>query len=235
MQDWIKSFFEITNPLIQFTLAGVGLWYCIETRKLRKESEKQTNNALMQKKLLITPYLLVGMIPGDNVLKQSQQQAAIQLAAIQLAGELGLDKEQMEKYIQERQGNSNKVSSNKLKIYVRNVTNKIAVSISVYLYDYTHKNFLKGSRSLQVLHENARSEILVHDEAILKEDFFEEIKDKYGVVKHQECLSKYEECKQHSSLIFVVFRDIEGNTNILIRPFKMVDEFPFHQNQYLIS
>ncbi|MDK6725565.1 hypothetical protein QP713_05065 [Neisseria mucosa] len=230
MQDWIKSFFEIANPLIQFTLAGVGLWYCIETRKLRKESEKQTNNALMQKKLLITPYLLVGMVPGNNVLKQLQQQAAIQLA-----GELGLDKEQMEKYIQERQGNSNKVSSNKLKIHVRNVTNKIAVSISVYLYDHTNKNFLKGSRSLQVLDENARSEILVHDKAILKEDFFEEIKDKYGVVKNQECLSKYEECKQHSSLIFVVFRDIEGNTNILIRPFKMVNEFPFHQNQYLIS
>lgn len=230
MQDWIKSFFEIANPLIQFTLAGVGLWYCIETRKLRKESEKQTNNALMQKKLLITPYLLVGMVPGNNVLKQLQQQAAIQLA-----GELGLDKEQMEKYIQERQGNSNKVSSNKLKIHVRNVTNKIAVSISVYLYDYTNKNFLKGSRSLQVLDENARSEILVHDKAILKEDFFEEIKDKYGVVKNQECLSKYEECKQHSSLIFVVFRDIEGNTNILIRPFKMVNEFPIHQNQYLIS
>ena len=230
MQDWIKSFFEIANPLIQFTLAGVGLWYCIETRKLRKESEKQTNNALMQKKLLITPYLLVGMVPGNNVLKQLQQQAAIQLA-----GELGLDKEQMEKYIQERQGNSNKVSSNKLKIHVRNVTNKIAVSISVYLYDHTNKNFLKGSRSLQVLDENARSEILVHDKTILKEDFFEEIKDKYGVVKNQECLSKYEECKQHSSLIFVVFRDIEGNTNILIRPFKMVNEFPFHQNQYLIS
>lgn len=230
MQDWIKSFFEIANPLIQFTLAGVGLWYCIETRKLRKESEKQTNNALMQKKLLITPYLLVGMVPGDNVFKQLQQQAAIQLA-----GELGLDKEQMEKYLQERQGNSNKVSSNKLKIYVRNVTNKIAVSISVYLYDYTNKNFLKGSRSLQVLDENAQSEILVHDKAILKEDFFEEIKDKYGVVKNQECLSKYEECKQYSSLIFVVFRDIEGNTNILIRPFKMVNEFPFHQNQYLIS
>ncbi|WP_308032055.1 hypothetical protein [Neisseria cinerea] len=230
MQDWIKSFFEIANPLIQFTLAGVGLWYCIETRKLRKESEKQTNNALMQKKLLITPYLLVGMVPGNNVLKQLQQQAAIQLA-----GELGLDKEQMEKYIQERQGNSNKVSSNKLKIHIRNVTNKIAVSISVYLYDYTNKNFLKGSRSLQVLDENARSEILVHDKAILKEDFFEEIKDKYGVVKNQECLSKYEECKQHSSLIFVVFRDIEGNTNILIRPFKMVNEFPIHQNQYLIS
>ena len=184
----------------------------------------------MQKKLLITPYLLVGMVPGNNVLKQLQQQAAIQLA-----GELGLDKEQMEKYIQERQGNSNKVSSNKLKIHVRNVTNKIAVSISVYLYDYTNKNFLKGSRSLQVLDENARSEILVHDKAILKEDFFEEIKDKYGVVKNQECLSKYEECKQHSSLIFVVFRDIEGNTNILIRPFKMVNEFPIHQNQYLIS
>lgn len=58
MQDWIKSFFEIANPLIQFTLAGVGLWYCIETRKLRKESEKQTNNALMQKKIVNYPLFI---------------------------------------------------------------------------------------------------------------------------------------------------------------------------------
>lgn len=232
MPDSIKLLFEIANPLIQFTLAGIGLWYCIETRKLRIESEKQTNNSLMQKKLLITPYLLLGIaVSADDITKDDEFKNQIK---DKIRRDFNIsDPADIDEHFHEIITNFSKISI----VSIINVTDKIASDISVYIYDNKAKNFTSNNTSPQVLLKGDTQNILIDGNPLSKEEFLEEIKGKYNIkIKTiSEYLSNHTQTKNHNSLILVAFMDIEGNSSMFIRPFERRGNQSFHSPQHLIS
>ncbi|MCL9764670.1 hypothetical protein [Neisseria subflava] len=234
MPDLLKIIFEIASFLIQFILAVVGLWYCIETRKLRIESEKQTNNSLMQKKLLITPYLLLGIaVSADDITKridvddEFKKQIKDKIRRdFKISDPADID-EHFHKIIT----NFSKISI----VSIINVTDKIASDISVYIYDNKAKNFTSSTRLPQVLVKEDTRNILIDGNPLSKEEFLEEIKGKYNIKTISEYLSNHTQTKNHNSLILVAFMDIEGNSSMFIRPFERRGNQSFHSPQHLIS
>ena len=234
MPDLLKIIFEIASFLIQFILAVVGLWYCIETRKLRLESEKQTNNSLMQKKLLITPYLLLGIaVSADDITKridvddEFKNQLKDQIRRdFKISDPADID-EHFHKIITN--------FSNTSIVSIINVTDKIACDISAYIYDNKAKNFTSSNTLPQVLVKGDTENILINGNPLSKEEFLEEIKGKYNIKTISEYLSNHTQTKNHNSLILVAFMDIEGNSSMFIRPFARRGNQSFHSPQHLIS
>lgn len=230
MPDSIKLLFEIANPLIQFTLAGVGLWYCIETRKLRIESEKQTNSSLLQKKNSITPYLIFGLLEID--IKNAELYNKLKKEIMQDPNILeGEEYKDIDKYINDCMDHL----KNKPIIRIKNVTDKIACNVSVYIYSHEGRNFIESKKSFQVVLKDNPKNIIMDGKTLSKEEFLNQIKNKYKVKDIDNYISNHIIKKDHSSLIFVAFMDIEGNSSIFIRPFKKQKSNILHDVQILIS
>ena len=186
----------------------------------------------MQKKLLITPYLLLGIaVSADDITKDDEFKNQIK-DKIQRDFKIS-DPADIDEHFHEIITNFSKISI----VSIINVTDKIASDISVYIYDNKAKNFTSNNTSPQVLLKGDTQNILIDGNPLSKEEFLEEIKGKYNIkIKTiSEYLSNHTQTKNHNSLILVAFMDIEGNSSMFIRPFERRGNQSFHSPQHLIS
>lgn len=121
---------DYINMTIQATLAGVALWYTIETRKLRKHSESQLALSAQQARLAIAPFLVPGLQASgpDAVAKKATETAK-------------LTEEERAEFIKSvREGNLRFVAS------AYNPSSKVASNVQIFIFDPNTKSFLEGDQ-----------------------------------------------------------------------------------------
>ncbi|WP_156919241.1 hypothetical protein [Azovibrio restrictus] len=215
----MEKLLEVLNPLIQFVLVCVGLWYTVETRKLRQQSERQSKAALGQKRLSIAPYLVSGLV---NPLSEDED-----------ASESGdsAERAELKKAIEDARKNDELLYF----VGVSNPTDKVAIQVDIYLYDKNKKSYLLGDTGHQVLSSKDHEIISVSRPYMTESEVTAEIKADHGL--HAEFARAVSQRKETHSEIYVLYKDIEGFSYLAARQFKEEDDgdIVYRQQNFFFS
>lgn len=197
----------IFNPSIQGILAVVGLWYTIETRKLRLQSENQSKTAIRQKRLSIAPYLVVGVMHPESFIDEDE------------------DNEDKRKEFIAKLEESRKNDEFLYLATISNPTEKIAIQTNVYIFDNNKKSYLTGDIGHQVISAKDNEAMPVSKPYMTEEEVRKVINKDYDLSNEFNMALKAIE--KDSSVIYLLYKDIEGYPYLVVRPFDIDDDGDF--------
>ena len=202
---------EILTLLVQLALAGAAIWYTIETRKLRLQSEQQMGLLKNQTRLSVAPFLVPGLIDVNLAVLRDNVQQRTDLSDEQKTEALANISRSYVKYV----------------CTVNNPTTKVPHHINLYIYDSSTKSFLSADYSKEWIAEKDNELFQVSEPCYSRDDVLKRIKDQYGngldfIDKHL--------VVGDISYIALLFRDLEGRVYLTKRVFAIARGNSIHHD-----
>ncbi|MDS4026801.1 MAG: hypothetical protein RKO25_07445 [Candidatus Contendobacter sp.] len=204
-----KDVLEILGLIIQVLLAIFALWYTIETRNLRRHSMKQLAVLQRQHLVAVSPFLLVGLRPKAELVKELETEPA---------KVLNVSADQVEETAKRELSRLRAHDGNLYFCNISNPTSKIALQVDAFVYDSSTKNFTTSGSTIVVVAEKEDQQLVVGAGPLSQQEAIDAAQSEYP-----ELGSKAAELLNYNSrsYLLVLFRDIEQAGYAIKREFEM--------------
>ena len=203
---------ETLSLVVQALLAVFALAYTIETRNLRKHSSSQLKVLERQHTVAVAPYLLVGLSPKAELIKDLKENPSKILE---------FPPEEIEAEAKNKIELLEEGDSNFYLCQITNPTSKIALDIEAIIYDSNTKNFTLSDEGLIAIGEKESELVSAEIGPLTDKEVIKATKEAYPDIGNEiDSLITYED----SSYIFLIFKDIEQGLYGIKREFSVGED-----------
>ena len=206
---------SIITTIVQLFLACVALWSMLESRKLRLHAIAQLDVARRQHIIAVAPYLLVGAIPKDQLLREISKNPGAALS-------LGKG-ENPDGVIRNIKDDVLTVGQDVFFCEMTNPTSKIALGVEAVHYNSKSKTFIESEEGLETLGEGSTGRLWIAGKSMTVVEARESVVKSVGnSPKIQQLITQ-----DSDSYVVVFFRDIEGSAYAVKRAYVIDREGDF--------
>ncbi len=196
---------EVIVLLAQLALVAAALWYTIETRKLRIQSESQMDMLRRQGRLSVAPFLVPGLVDVDLARLRKKVEEDTELSA------------------EERRDKLDKIDRAQVRFVcaVQNPTTKLPHHCQLWVYDAKRRSFLLCDAGKEVIPEKETMLFQVSEPSFSLDECMKHLQTDFGTAAD---FAHVQLKVGTESYIALFFQDLEGRVYMIKRPFGIHDD-----------